>query len=169
MHLHIPELVQRVLPAVRPGHSISEIEWSVLEKAAETFLEGSPLEIEPSKVVENAEVFFNEGASRRLWRIRLLFILVEMLPLAVYGRRFTQLTATERRKLAEEYLASDKRIWRLAGKIRILVYLGAYGDVEASKATGFVPIPLRARFRRKGSKSPNDEGTPRLRAIGRAS
>lgn len=161
MHLHIPQIVHRLLPKVAPGRSISPAEWKVLEKAAETLLEGSPLDIDPKTVADNTETFFTEGQSRRLWRVRLLFVLVEVLPLAVYGKRFTALDLDQRRELAEEYLASDRWLWRLAGKIRILVYLGAYGDPEASRATGFVPVPLRARFR-KQSPAPR---TPPLRAV----
>ena len=148
MHLHIPQLVERLLPRVPPGGAISPAEWKVLEKAAETLLEGSPLEIDPRTVADNTETFFKVGQSQRLWRVRLLFVLLELLPLTVYGRRFTQLDRDQRRRLANEYLASDKRLWRLAGKIRILIYLGAYGDKEAAApATGFIPVALRRRFR----------------------
>lgn len=169
MHFHIPQLVQRLLPSVAPGRAISPAEWKVLEKAAETLIEGSPLDIEAREIANNCETFFVEGRSQRLWRIRLLFVLLEMLPITVYGKRFTQLSAEQRRELAREYLASDKRFWRLAGKIRILVYLGAYGDPKAHEPTGFVPVPLRTRFRKRAEAkvAPDKpaQPAPHLRAV----
>jgi hypothetical protein len=71
------------------------------------------------------------------------------MPLAVCGRRFTQLSVTERRRLVEERMVAGGRLWSVVGKIRFIVRMGAYGDARAANPdTGFVPIPLRRRFRR---------------------
>ena len=146
MHLHVEQLVHRLLPAVGPGRALSDSEWRTLAKAAETFLEDAPVDFPGAQVADNAELFFAIGKSRRMWRIRLLLNLVELLPLSTHGCRFSELSAEQRRDVAEKHLSSDRFPWRVAGKVRFLVYLGAYGDPRAAAPTGFVPVEERERF-----------------------
>jgi len=41
----------------------------------------------------------------------------------------------------------------LCAKIRYLVLMGAYGDASAARATGFVPLEQRERFREAAPRS----------------
>ena len=156
MHLHVEQLVHRLLPSVGPGRALSDAEWRTLAKAAETLLEDAPVNFPGAQVADNAELFFAVGKSRRMWRIRLLLVLVELLPLSTHGRRFSELGARERREVAARHLSSDRFPWRVAGKVRFLVYLGAYGDPAAAAPTGFVPVGQRDRFQAVTKKSPGD-------------
>ncbi len=160
-HLHVEQLVYRLLPIVAPGRALADSEWRTLVKAAEILLEGSAADIEAEQVADNAETLFCVGRSRRMWRIRLLLTAVELLPLTTHGKRFSELGKAERRELAKEYLASDRFLWRTAGKVRFLVYLGAYGDEAGAKPTGFVPVRFRARFLDDSQSSVQNEPATR--------
>jgi hypothetical protein len=49
--------------------------------------------------------------------------------------------------LIEERYVGGAYAYRLCAKIRYLVLMGAYGDPQAARATGFVPFEERRRFR----------------------
>jgi len=145
----LEEVAYRVLPRVEPGRALAHAEWLVIVKAAEVFLDGAPVPVSPETVADNVERFLVRAGGNRAWRIRALCVMVELLPLSVCGRRFTQLSIAERRRLVEERMIAGGRLWSVVGKIRFIVRMGAYGDARAANAeTGFVPIPLRRRFRK---------------------
>jgi hypothetical protein len=109
-------------------------------------LEGSPCRIPPTRVADNVERFLCEGRSRRAWRCRLLMYLVEWSAWPTYQRRFSELSRVERRRLIEERYVAGSYLFRLCAKVRYLVLMGAYGDPEAARATGYVPLEERGRF-----------------------
>lgn len=140
-------LAVAVLPRVELGRALAHGEWLTLVEVAEVILAGSPVEITPERVADNVEKFLVEGRSRRAWRVRMLLRLVDLVPVATHRKRFHDMTRAERRRLMEEHWRSGKYFWRICGKVRNLVMLGAYGDTRADAATGYVPVPLRPRFR----------------------
>jgi hypothetical protein len=156
----LEEVSYRVLPRVEAGRALAHTEWLTLVAAAECFLEDAPVELAPERVADNVERFLCRASGRRAWRIRVLCHLVEWLPLSATGRRFSRLTVEQRRALARDRMMQGGRLWSLCGKIRFLVYVGAYGDERAAnRATGYVPVPLRARLKR--------EPLPRVPAVSR--
>lgn len=147
MAVTLEDLSYRVLPRVRPGRALADSEWATLMRAAETLNEGSPTAVSPARVADNVERFLVAGRSRRAFRVRVLLTLLDCLPLVLYGRRFRELSLPARRRLVEERFIGGKHVWGLCAKVRLLVLVGTYGDKAAHPATGFVPIPLRARNR----------------------
>ncbi len=142
-----PELAYRLLPRVEPGRALADAEWRTLVSAAEVLLDGSPCRTPPTRVADNVERFLSEGRSRRAWRCRVLMYLVEWSAWPQYQRRFSELTLAERRRLIEERYVGGGYAFRLCAKIRYLVLMGAYGDPQAARATGYVPLEERGRFR----------------------
>jgi len=135
-----------LLPSVPMVHALAHREWLTLVSAAEVLLSGAPHGVSPEQVADNVERFLIAGHSRRAWRVRILLQLIELLPLATDRARFSALSVEHRRALIERRWIAGKHIWRICGKVRDLVVLGAYGDGRAV-ATGYVPVPLRSRFR----------------------
>jgi hypothetical protein len=148
MRITLEDVAYRLLPRVEPGRALAHREWSTLVSAAEVLLEGSPHDGAPHRIADNVENFLIAGRSRRAWRVRLLLELVEWLPVFETARRFGRLPRRERRALVEAKWINDPRnLWRICAKIRDLVILGAYGDSQAVVLTGYVPVPLRPRFK----------------------
>lgn len=143
----LEHLAVAFLPRVEFGRALAHGEWLTLVEVAEVILAGSPVEITPERVADNVEAFLVAGRSRRAWRIRMLLTLVDLVPVAAYKKRFRSMTRAERRRLMEERWRGGKHLWRICSKVRNLVMLGAYGDARADVATGYVPVPLRPRFR----------------------
>jgi hypothetical protein len=135
-----------LLPSVRMGRALAHREWLTLVSAAEVLMSGAPHGVSPEQISDNVERFLIAGRSRRAWRVRILLHLIEFLPLATDGARFSALSLARRRALVERRWIAGKHVWRICGKVRDLVLLGAYGDGRAV-ATGYVPVPLRSRFR----------------------
>lgn len=144
----LEHLAVALLPRVEFGRALAHSEWLTLVEVAEVILAGSPVEISPERVADNVEAFLIAGKSRRAWRVRALLALVDLYPLTAYKKRFRHMTRAERRRLMEERWRGGTYFWRTCGKVRNLVMLGAYGDARADAATGYVPVPLRPRFRR---------------------
>jgi hypothetical protein len=148
MRINLEDVAYRLLPRVEPGRALSQGEWLTLVHVAEVLLDGAPHRAAPDRVAHNVEKFLIAGRSRRAWRVRLLLQLVEWLPLFDCSRTFSALTRDGRRRLIEDRWIRDRRhLWRICAKVRDLVVLGAYGDALAADLTGYVPVPLRPRFR----------------------
>jgi hypothetical protein len=147
------EFAHRALPRVEPGRALAESEWRTLVYAADAILEGCPVPIRPDEVADNVERFLIAGRSKRAWRCRLLLTLVEYLPLAAGGARFSRMTKVERQALIQDRFMNQQpllrggRLWWICAKVRYLVLMGAYGDPRAAAATGFVPADQRPRLR----------------------
>ena len=147
MRITLEEVAYRVLPRVEAGRALAQSEWLVLVKAAEVFLETEPVTVTPEEAADNVERFLIVARGNRAWRIRALCTMVELLPISVYGKRFTELPLAARQRIVSEQMMRGGKLWSVAAKIRFLVTMGAYGDARsANTQTGFVPIPLRRRF-----------------------
>lgn len=146
MPITLEELAYRVLPRVQPGRVFAASEWRTLISAGEVLLEGSPVPISVEEVAENVEFFLAEGQSRRAWRCRVLLTMVELSSIPSLGKRFSSLTRDERRVLIATHYKGGAHLYRICAKVRFLLLLGAYGDVRAEAATGYVGTPRRARF-----------------------
>lgn len=145
----LEELAYRLLPRVAPGRALADSEWRTLAAYAEVLLDGVPVETTPARVADHLERFLIAGRSRRAWRCRVLFTLIELATLPTHGRTFSSLDVDARRSvILERFAAPDAgRLDRICSKARYLVLVGIYGDDErAPRATGFVPVPLRPRF-----------------------
>ena len=77
--------------------------------------------------------------------------MIEISTVPTQGMRFSRLTPTARRSVVERWMGG-RGLDRICGKVRNLVILGLYGDARAAKATGYVPVPLRPRFRDEGAR-----------------
>lgn len=143
----LDEVAYRVLPQVAPGRAFADSEWRTLRAAAETLLEELPFELSPTRVADNVERFLCEGRSKRAWRCRVLMTVLELMPLSVRGRRFSELARAERRELFEAYVIGGHGLWGLCGKVRYLVLMGTYGDESVPSKLG-VLIPNEARAKR---------------------
>jgi len=143
----LEHLAVALLPRVELGRALAHTEWLTVVEVAEVILAGSPVEISAERVADNVEAFLVAGKSRRAWRVRVLLTLVDVLPVTNYKKRFRNMTRAERRRLMEENWRGGGYFWRICSKVRNLVMLGAYGDSRADAATGYVPVPLRPRFR----------------------
>ena len=153
MSLTLEDLAYRVLPRVRPGRALAASEWLTLVRAAEALVEGAPHGLTSEEVADNVEAFLLAGRSQRAWRVRVLLTLIDVLPLATYGRRYGGLTKDERRALVTTQWIPGRRLGRLCSKVKNLVVLGAYGDPRAAERTGYVPVARRARFQNDGRPS----------------
>jgi hypothetical protein len=129
------------------GGVLAEGEMRTLAAVAEALLEGAPGAVSARTVAENVDVFLVAGKSRRAWRVRVLLRLIEASSLVTHARPFSRLSVAERRRIARERWAGGRHVYRICAKIRNLVILGAYGDRGVETATGYVPVPLRPRFR----------------------
>jgi hypothetical protein len=140
------ETVARIaLPAVMPGCVLAESERRTLERVIEVFLEGAPVDVTAERAAQNVERFLVVGRSRRAWRVRMLLTVIESSTLPKYRKRFSSLSADERRATVSAWTGHG-RVRRICGKVRNLAVLGIYGDPRAAVATGYVPVPLRDRF-----------------------
>lgn len=140
-------LARWLLPPVAPGRALARREWVTLVGVADVLLEGAPHDVEPEQVADNVEQFLVAGRSRRAWRVRVLLTLIEVMPLSTDGRPWSSLSRARRRAIVETKWIGGRRLWRVCSKVRNLVVFGAYGDARAAAKTGYVPVPLRARFR----------------------
>jgi hypothetical protein len=147
----LDEVAYRVLPQVAPGRALADSEWRTLRAAAETLLEELPFELSPTRVADNVERFLCEGRSKRAWRCRVLMTVLELLPLTVRGRRFSELAQPERRELFEAYVIGGYGLWGLCAKVRYLVLMGTYGDESVPGKLGIL-IPNEARPKRPGRR-----------------
>ena len=154
MSVTLEDVAYKLLPRVRPGRALSPSEWRTLVHAADVLVGGAPHGITPEEVADNVETFLIVGRSRRAWRVRVLLTLIEVLPVATCGRRFSALDRSERRALVEREWIPGKRLGRVCAKVKNLVVLGAYGDPRAAVKTGYVPLGRRARFGGKPSSVP---------------
>jgi hypothetical protein len=144
----LDQLAYRLLPQVQPGRGLADSEWSTLRAAAEILLDEMPFELSAERVADNVERFLCEGRSKRAWRCRVLFTLIEVLPLTTHARPFSSLTQPERRRLFETRIVSGEGLWGLCGKIRYLVLMGAYGDESVPAAMGVLIPNERPRRQR---------------------
>jgi hypothetical protein len=145
--LNFADLAQAVLPLPSAGAALARAERRALESVVEIFLEGTPSDLTPAQAAANVERFLLLGRSRRAWRVRLLLRLIEMSTLPTHGRSFSRLDFGERRAVVRDRWAGGAGVYRLCGKVRNLAILGIYGEPHAVVATGYVPVPLRPRFR----------------------
>lgn len=146
MSVTLEDVAYRVLPRVHTGRLFAESEWRTLVAAAEVLLEGAAVSLPARRVADNVERFLFEGRSRRAWRVRVLLTTIELSTLPLYGKRFSELSLDERRRVVVERFARGGHIWRLCAKVRLLVMMGAYGDERASEAVGYVPVAERPRL-----------------------
>jgi len=146
VRLTLEHVARAVLPAPAPGRALAESERATLARIAEVILEGSPVEIPLSRVVDNFDRFLVAGRSRRAWRCRLLLTLVEYAPVLALGGTLGMLSRDERRRFVLDKLARGGRLWSLCAKVRYFAYVGAYGDPAGVRATGFVAMADRARI-----------------------
>jgi hypothetical protein len=149
--LTLERVTRAVLPKPDPGRFFSKHEAAALRAVAEILLEDSPVSISADEVVRNVDTFFGSGRfSRRAWRVRALCQLVELAPLSLkeYRRPFSRLTRDERVRIIRERFIGGRYLWGVCANIRLIAYVGLYGDRRAEPAVGFVPVMERARFRR---------------------
>jgi hypothetical protein len=147
--LTLERLARTILLKPSPGRFFSLPEQRALEAVAEILLEDSPVRITKEEVARNVDAFFKGERSNRAWRVRVLAQLVEILPLALpeYRRTFSNLSREARKKLVRERFIGGRHIFGICSNIRLIVYIGLYGDERAEAAVGFVPVPLRDRYR----------------------
>jgi hypothetical protein len=147
----LDRLATFLLPKPEPGRFFSPLERAPLIAAAEVLLDGYPTPATPEDVVKNAETFLIAGRSRRAWRIRVLLVLLEVLPLFLlgFGGRFSKLPPESRVRFIQERLTRGRGLFRVAANIRVLINVGAYCDPRAEDAVGFVPIPTRVKAPRE--------------------
>jgi hypothetical protein len=137
-----------VLPTLPVGRALAPREWATLVHVVEVFLEGAPVDVAAEKAADNIERFLVAGRSRRAWRVRVLLTAIELSSVPTHRRRFSKLRFTERQAIIDERWTTGRNIHdRLCAKVRNLAILGIYGDPRAAVATGYVPVPLRPRFR----------------------
>jgi hypothetical protein len=146
MPLTLETVARLALPTVGAGRALAERERRTLERVIEVFLEGTPVDVTTTRAADNVERFLVTGRSRRAWRVRVLLTLIELSTLAEERRRFSDLTLEQRRRVVGSWTARG-RVRRICGRVRNLAILGIYGDTRAAGATGYVPVPLRVRFR----------------------
>lgn len=148
MRLTLETIAVWLLPRVRPGEILATRERRTLVAAAEVLLEGVQFEIDDDELVRNVERFLSARSSRRAWRARALLTLVEVAPpLLLRRRRFSRMSKDERAALIRERFVGGKHVWSLCGRVRPLVYIGAYASPKAARHVGWVPVPERSRFR----------------------
>jgi hypothetical protein len=148
MRMTLEDVAYKLLPRVAPGRALAHGEWLTLVNVAEVLLEGAPHKTSPERVADNIERFLVAGRSRRAWRVRLLLQIIEWSPLAAGRARFSALRPPARRTFIEDkWIADHRHVWRVCAKVRDLVVLGIYGDSRAGVQTGYVPVPLRPRFK----------------------
>lgn len=142
----LDELAYRVLPQVAPGRALADSEWLTLQCAAEILLEALPIDIDATRAADNVERFLCAGRSKRAWRCRVLLTLLELLPLSTHARRFSAMSAPERRRLFEAQIVGAHGLWGICAKVRYLVLMGAYGDESVPEQLGvWVPGATRPR------------------------
>ncbi len=131
-------LARFVLPKPEDDAFFAHRERATLLAAADVLLEGVDFAISDDEIVRNVERFVR--SSRRGWRVRVLLHVVELAPLTAGMKRFSRLSRAERRCFLRAHGSS------LCGRVRPLVYIGAYASLIAARSVGFVPVPERSRF-----------------------
>jgi hypothetical protein len=147
MRFTLETVAKWVLPRVRAGEVLSTSEHRTLLAVAEVLLEGIQFELEDDELLANVERFLRARSARRAWRARVLLTLVEVAPILLRRRRFSRMSKDERKALIREKFVSGKHIWSICGRVRPLVYIGAYASPKAARHVGWIPVPERARFR----------------------
>jgi hypothetical protein len=148
----LEQVAHVVLPRVAPGRALADSEWRTLRAAAAVLMPGATPGIAPERAADNVERFLAIGRSPMAWRVRCLLHLLEYLPVLDFGAPFSALSPDQQRRIVTERMMRGSAPWRLCGRVRLLVIMGAYGDARAESGIGFVPVPLRSRFRRKGMR-----------------
>ena len=143
-------LARSLLPKPPAGCYFSEAERRTFIALAEVLLEGAPVKVPASEVADNIELMLLRGRSRRGWRVRVLYNLIELAPVLLLGRKpFSRLSFPERKAVVEEHFGRGNYLWRLCAKGRHLIHLGCYADDRANAPVGFVPIAERERYARR--------------------
>ncbi len=157
MSFTLRTLAHWLLPRPRPGALLADSEQRTLAAAAEVLLEGIAFELQSGEVTRNVERFLAARGSRRAWRVRVLLTVVELAPAVLLGkRRFSRMSRDERARLMRDKMVDGSHIWGVCGRIRPLVYLGAYASPAARNDVGWVPVPERARFRVRRARTAAD-------------
>ncbi len=151
----LEELAYTVLPKVAPGRLFAHREWITVVRLAEVLLDGAELGISMERVADNLETFVCSGRSRRAWRIRLLFTIIDLSTLTTHGKRFSELSLETRKAVITSYwvkgshrFPGDEKLWHICSRARALILVGAYGDKKVEATTGYVPVLLRPRFKK---------------------
>jgi hypothetical protein len=151
MAITLAHVARALLPTLAVGRALAPSEWRTLARVADVFLEGVDLNVSPERTADNVEAFLVAGRSRRAWRVRVLLTVIELSTLPTHRRPFSRLGLDARRDIVRHKWMGGRHVWRICGKVRNLVLLGAYGDREASARTGYVPVPLRPRFQKRAT------------------
>jgi hypothetical protein len=151
VRITLEDVAFRLLPRIATGKALAHREWLTLVSVAEVLLQGAPHEITPEKTADNIERFLMAGRSRRAWRVRLLTYVIELTPLPSHHHMFSSLSRDRRQEIIETRWIAGRHLWRVCAKVRDLVILGAYSDTMAEARTGYVPVPLRPRFKQARS------------------
>lgn len=138
-----------MLPPLGIDRALSDRERRTLECVVEVFLQGAPVRLDRERAAENIERFLVSGRSRRAWRVRVLLTAIEISTLPTHRARFSELSLGKRTQVVRDRWEGGHHIYRVLGKVRNLAMLGIYGDARAAAATGYVPVPLRPRFKGK--------------------
>lgn len=136
-----------MLPSLGIGRALSDRELHTLACVAEVFLQGAPVRLDRRRAAENVERFLVTGRSRRAWRVRVLLTAIELSTVPTDRSRFSELSLAKRTEIVRERWEGGHHVYRVFGKVRNLAMLGIYGDARAAAATGYVPVPLRPRFK----------------------
>jgi len=147
---NLEQLARALLPNPKPGRFFTEAERRTLMAVAEVVLADSPVKLSPAEVADNVDTLLREGGSRRAWRVRLLYVVVELAPVFMLRERpFSRQSPASRRRLIEAHFQHGRGVWAICAKARHLVYLGCYADARANAAVGFVPVAERERYTRR--------------------
>lgn len=146
MGVTLEDIAYRLLPRVQAGRALADSEWRTLARAAETILEGSPVQLTAEQVADNVEQYLCDGRSKRTWRIRVLLTLVEYLPLTQRQAPFSRQAPATRRRFVQQHWLEESGPFALCSRVRLLAIMGSYGDPRAWESIGFVPVAERARF-----------------------
>ncbi len=156
----LKDLATLLLPPLAPGRALAARERATLEHVVEVFLQDAPVDITRERAAENIERFLVAGRSRRAWRVRVLLTAIELSPLVTDRQLFSRLTLGARTAIVRERWSTGRNLNRIYGKVRNLAILGIYGDPDAAKATGYVPLALRPRFQTTSAGAPSEMARP---------
>jgi hypothetical protein len=118
------------------------------ELYARAMIPGDPPGGDWFNVSRRIDAYIAGTRSPRIWRLKLLLIIMEITPLLRLRLPFSMMDARSRTQFVAT-LPRERGLLRITAMGRQLMRLAYYSDTDAQTRMGFVPMARRAAWRRK--------------------
>lgn len=127
---------------------LSKRDVKIISSLSHAFLDPECLEIvSPAEVAAKVDAYLSRIDSRRLWRVKFLFKIMDWLAVPWRIRRLGDLSPSTSRKLIQRWYAGRLDVIKLMLKgVRSMILLCYYNDTRTFSFTSYVPFEERKKI-----------------------